>query len=77
MILNARVARLNQHAGDASFDSVMGDLEAAQAEGLADFELDVSRLDRDTAVSIAAALGAMEYNVDYNEDEALLYVSCY
>lgn len=75
MILNAHVAKLAQHMSDLSFSYVILQLESAQAEGLDNFDLDVSKIDDDMRFDLQNALIVMEYDVDFLEGEQILNVS--
>lgn len=75
MILNAHVAKLAQYMSDLSFSYVITQLESAQAEGLDNFDLDVSKIDDDMRLDLQNALIVMEYDVDFLEAEQILNVS--
>ncbi len=63
MLVHAKVAKLQKHLGDPSFDRVLAEIEAANNEGLEYFELEVHRLSDDARLDLLAALEALEYTV--------------
>lgn len=74
MIIHASVAKLNRHMGDAQFENIMALIEAANSEGLNEYEFDVNRLNEDMIQDIFSALDEMGYGVIYHEDSEIMSV---
>lgn len=75
MIIHAKVAKLYSHIGDYHFDRIISHINAAQDEGLTHYDLDASNLSPDILTDLIEALCTMEYDVDYDTDAQMLYVS--
>ncbi len=75
MLVHAVVARLNRYSGDSAFENVMQEIQAANEEGLSDYEVDVNRLDSTCRMDIVVALEEMGYVVSYTAGDETLYVS--
>lgn len=73
MIL-ASVAKLNIHVGDPSFERIMEEIDAAQAEGLQSFEIEVHRMETSIVLDVSRALNDLGYIVDYDPDIGILEV---
>ena len=75
MIVNAKVAKLYQYLHDDAFRQVMRGVEGALDEGLGHFELEVERLEENMSLDLFEALVTMEYEVDYDKEQQIMYVA--
>lgn len=75
MIVPAVVAKLNRYVGDSAFERVMRDIESANDEGLADYEVEVDTLEYNCKMDIVVAMEDLGYSVTYTPGDETLYVS--
>lgn len=74
-MIYASVAKLNQYKGYPAFDAIMHEIEAAQYEGLPEFELDLSGIEYEMKLDILCALENVGYAVNNTEEETYYKVS--
>lgn len=74
MFFPAAVVKLNQYVGNEQFQRMMEEIEAAQLEGLSEFEVDVKLLAEDEISDVIMALDVCGYTTVFNQDTFLIEV---